>query len=419
MPRKTAKAGTAAAKKTEPKKKTTTRKKGKKVELTKAQRLAAFKDEQNKNFGSRALIQSGDEFTNVFVLRRPSGITSMDIATGGGFPAGGMSVIAGPEGVGKDYLCNRIIANLQTNYGEEASVYLAMSELAFDKKYAKKCGVRVALTDQEVEQWQEALGRKFTAEELAWAKDQVGTFHQVIAETAEDLLEAAAQAVKSNLYQIVVINSFGALLTKAENEADEGIADKHYGGASVPITQFMHRLHSALNMPDSDGEPNTTTILGVNQARDNLGPDSKYNPTKQSGGRALKHGKLVDVTLQARSRIKIAGTGRQQVIAGKEIHWEIAKGKAGCHDGPKGMYPFYFGEHGYPFGADVYQDLITVCVLFDIVQQAGSWLSYEEDGYSIKAQGKEKFAHEIANADLFEYFRSKCFDAAGINFIKR
>ena len=75
---------------------------------------------------------------------------------------------------------------------------------------------------------------------------------------AEELLEATAQCIESNLYQIIVVNSFGALLTKAEEETD--ITQKHYGGAAMPITNFMKRVHSALNNEDINGQPNTTTI---------------------------------------------------------------------------------------------------------------------------------------------------------------
>jgi hypothetical protein len=84
------------------------------------------------------------------------------------------------------------------------------------------------------------------------------------------------------------------------------------------------------------------------------------------------------------------------------------------------MYPFYFGDHGYPFGADVYQDLIVTAVQFGIVQMSGAWLNYDEHGYSIRGQGKENFAHEVAKTEgCFDHLRAKCFDAANVNFIVR
>jgi recombination protein RecA len=416
-----AKAAKTTAKKAPSTEKKTSSKKAGKEQLSVQKRLEILQHNINAKFKGRLTIQTGDEFSNVFILRRPTGITSLDIAIGGGFPAGGMTQIVGGDSVGKDYLVNRAIANLQTVYGDQATVALCMTEMSYDKKYAKKCGVRIALTPKEIKDWQKALGRAFTAEEMAWATDQVGTIHQVLGFNAEELLEGAAQCIESNLYHMVVINSFGALLTKAEEEAEGGIADKHYSGAAMPITQFMKRMHMALNHQDDDDNPNITTILGINQFRDNVGKDAKWNPLREGGGWALKHGKLVDIFLAARARIKISGSNStQQIVVGKEIHWDILKGKAGCHDGPKGSYPFYFGECGYPFGADVYQDLITIAVQYNIIERAGAWMSYVGDGFDLRAQGKENLAHAIAGAPgAFDHLRSKCFEAANVHFITK
>lgn len=392
--------------------------KGKKQELSRKEKLEMHL--QTINSAYKAIVmQTADEFETNFVLRRPTGITSLDLAIAGGFPAGGLSEIVGSASVGKDYLVNRVIANLQANYGDDTAVCLAMTEMHYDKKYAKKCGVRIPLTQKEIDDWQRALGRNFTQEEMAWALDEVGTIHEVIADNAEQLLEIVAQNVASNLYQVIVVNSFGALLTKAEEEAKGGIEDKHYGGASGAITSFAHRLHAALNRPDDFGESNLTTVIGINQYRDNVGPDARWRPLKVSGGNALKHAKLVSVFLDDRARIKQTVQNRVNIL-GKEIHWEILKQKAGGHDGPRGSYPFYFGESGFPFGADVYQDLIITAVQLGIIQMAGAWLSYQDEHYDLRGQGKERFAHEIANADgAFEHIRKKCFDAAGVNFILR
>lgn len=414
----------AAAKKTtkkatkKPATKTTTKKKTSKAEsqITRSDRLEALQRSINSKFKGRTTLQKASEFSNVFLLRRPTGITSLDIAIAGGFPAGGLSHIVGAESVGKDYLTNRVIAQLQAIYGEEASVCLAMSEMHFDKAYGKMCGARIAMTPEEIEDYQRAIKRDFTPEEMVWAQDQVGHVNEIIGYNAEEFLEATAMAIESNLYQVVVINSFGALLTKAEQEADQGIADRHYGGAAGSITRFMHRVHSALNKPDELGRPNLTTVIGINQYRENLGPDARYNPLNIAGGRALKHGKLVDVLLKGQSKIRTT-INNKTVMVGKEIHWQLLKGKAGCHDGPTGFYPFYFGEHGYPFGADVYQDLIITGVELGVIQMGGPWISYQDDNYDLRAQGKERFSHLIAEQGAFDYLRQKCMDAAGVKYI--
>ncbi len=388
-------------------------------EMSREERLDVLKQNVNGMFKGRTVLQRGDEFSNVFILRRPTGITSLDVGIGGGMPAGGLTQIIGVDGAGKDYIANRTIANLQATYGENAAVLTSMTELSYDKVYAKKCGVRIAFTKEEIEAWEMALGRKFTADEKKWALDQVGTFHQLMAAKAEELLEATVQCIESNLYQIVIINSFGAMLPESELDADNGLADKHYGGSASTIGAFVRRLHAALNLPDARGNPNLTTVIGINQVRENLGQDAKWNPFRTAGGRQLKHGKLVDIMLQARSKIWLPGSDNKVAI-GKEIHWEILKGKAGCHDGPKGVYPFYYGEHGYGFGADVCQDLIAVAVSQGIIQMSGAWLSYDDGKVSVKGQGAVKFAHELASIPgAFDTVRKRCFDQLKINFITK
>jgi recombination protein RecA len=205
-------------------------------------------------------------------------------------------------------------------------------------------------------------------------------------------------------------------LTAAEAEAEDGIADKHRGGAAMAVTQFMHRLHAALNTRDKRGRPNTTTVLGINQYRDNVNAGMYGNPLKIAGGWALKHGKLIDILVEARKRFKIK-IGDADVEVGKEVHWEILKGKAGCHDGPKGSYNFYFGEHGYLFGADLFDDLIVAAVMSGVMEMRGAWVYMGETRI---AQGRENAAAQLAkDPDLFATIRNAIFEKHGISFITK
>ena len=182
------------------------------------------------------------------------------------------------------------------------------------------------------------------------------------------------------------------------------------------ITQFMHRLHAALNMPDRYGRPNTTSVIGINQYRDNVNAGLYGNPMKQAGGHALAHGQLLNIHIEQGARIRHA-VGKEQKIVGKEINWEIIKAKAGAHDGPKGSYKFYTGELGIPFGADIYSDLLSAGLQTGIIQSSGSWYSYQGERLG---QGESNVAQNLfQNPELLQSIRREIFKTAGLKFIVR
>lgn len=377
----------------------------------------------NKQFKGGIVVREGSEITNVFVLRRPTGVTTLDLAIGGGIPAGGLTQIIGRYSAGKTYLCNRIMAEAQRNYGDEFAGSACMTEQRYDKTFAKwRCGLRVAFSEPEIAVLRRAYREnghtdfEFPPEMLAWLRDQVGTFTETLGATAEQILEVAVQQVESNLFQVVLIDSFGALLTKAEAEAEEGLEQKHRGGAAMVVTQFMHRLHAALNMPDKYGRPNTTSVIGINQYRDNVNAGLYGNPMKVAGGNALAHGKLLDIHIEQGARLK-AQFGNETKIVGKEINWEILKGKAGCHDGMKGSYKFYMGEYGYPFGIDVYSDLLIAGLQAGVIQQSGAWYAYAGEKLG---QGESNVALTLhQRPDILQRIRIEIFKIAGLQFIVR
>lgn len=376
----------------------------------------------NKQFDGKAVLRQGADISNVFMLRRPTSILSLDLEIGGGLPAGGLTQIIGKFSAGKTYLTNRIMATAQATYGDQFAGAACMTEQRYDKWFAKKqCGLRIAYSDQEIAVLQH-INRtngnpEFTPENLTWFKDQVGYFTEAIGSTAEEILEIACQQIESNLFQVLLIDSFGALLTKAEAEAKEGLDQKHYGGAAGVVTAFMHRLHAALNLPDKYGRPNTTTVIGINQYRDNIGKDSQWRPMKVAGGNALAHGKLLDIHVEQGTKIKHQLGGNEFVYVGKEINWEITKGKAGCHDGGRGTYKFYWGEQGYGFGVDVYSDLLVAGLDSEVIQQSGAWYGYAGERLGQGAANVAVKLHQ--DPVLLQRIRQDVLKKRGLEFITK
>jgi hypothetical protein len=91
------------------------------VQLSNLDRIELVKARINKSYEGKGAIVSGDEMSNVFLLRRPTGIIDLDVAIGGGWPAGGLSQIIGKDNSGKTYLANRSISQVQKIYQEKVS----------------------------------------------------------------------------------------------------------------------------------------------------------------------------------------------------------------------------------------------------------------------------------------------------------
>lgn len=349
--------------------------------------------------GEGVVIQRANEVEGRMDLRRPSGIPSLDIACGGGLPAGGLSQIDGPEGVGKNLLLNHYFAENQRIYGDDSNIFMLCLEFNYDKFFGRACGVQVGLSDYEVR----AEGRRrHVAGEPTLHQDEIdelrrekGNFHIFRGSAAEKLLDGVVDAVRINSYQVGGIDSWDAMLTVADEEKDLIDAAK-VADASGIQTRWMRKVQAALTpqkicpvcyarplgfksretnykyeCPNQDcgwsgQDPymweNETTLIGIRQVRANLQRATMRSREYKVGGAwALKHGKLIDIQLRRGEIIKDPKTDEH--IA-KEIHWEITKGKAGTHEGKRGTYSLSFD----PLRINVSKDTVNYCLQHDIIR---------------------------------------------------
>lgn len=385
------------------------------IALATAQRI-------NEELKDPYAVQSAEEFVNLFKLRRPTRLTSLDLACAGGIPFSGITQIIGKKSGGKNFLANSVISEVQRTYGEEAVIGIVSLETAYDKGYAKKCGVRVAYTEEEITWEREARRLRgypdLTEEQIAQMRDQVGLVHQCFRQTAEEAFKVANLWIASNAYQVVLIDSIGALYTEDEAEKDFDEASRP-GGEAKLVTRWVKEAQSLLNRRDAYGRHNTTSVLVINQYREKIG--GQGDPMAQGGGNALQHGKLLDILVTSGANIPLKGEGTKpdedNPIVGKAIHWKIIKGKAGCHDGPFGSYKFYYGENGYGFGADIYQDLINSGLQTGVIERSGAWYSLAS-GERL-GQGAVNAAAAIHQQGLFDTIRDQIFREAGVAFLSK
>jgi recombination protein RecA len=351
-------------------------------------------------------VFSANEYTMPWMLKRlPTGILDLDIELGGGFPAGGMSFITGKQGVGKNWLINQVIRLHQQRHGHRTSVAIVSTEMVYDKEFAQLCGVKVAFSDQEIAQLRaqyERYDEPFPAEFEEQLRDQVGDFVTVPPSLAEESLQIAIDLIASREFDIVVIDSFGSLLTEHAEEGD--LSDStQVGGAAGLNTKFARKLNTALST-DSNGTPNLTCVLAINQVRDNMDRANKYSPkTQEAGGWALKHARWVTVEMASQGKVR-----EGDLTIGKTNRWEITKQKAGGHEGATGTFDFLY-KHA---GIDRAAHSAAVAARYGIIEKKGAWYSYE--GKQI-GQGTTAMAQFLVENDLVDKIEEDTLRAARIH----
>lgn len=360
---------------------------------------------RNKDGSPRAQILRASDYELPFMTKRlPTGILTLDVELHGGFPAGGVSQIAGPKNSTKSWIAWQVIRQQQHFKGNKFRALLAMTEMRADRGQARLAGVTIALGKTEIDGLEMARishGKPaFTQEEREEMMKEIGEIHELHADSGETFYDAILDAVRRDAYDLILIDSFGSILTAAEAEG-ETLADKHRGGSAKINSDFLRILNSLLTMSYKDPETGKlrtrdVCIIGINQVRDNMNSQtSKWQPFITTGGRALEHAKFVDLwvfsTTQKWEKDKYTGA---DVMVGKDIRWEIQKGKAGIHEGAHGRY-FYDFRMGT---ADLYDDMVTAGIQGGVIELSGAWLSLsdpDDKALLVKEQGRGNFIQRI------------------------
>ena len=365
MPKKKATESKKTTKKAENKKAT------KKAEKEELGVLGQCTERVNKHY-KRPILKRARDASNPFLLRRPTKILSFDIATGGGFPAGGPSQIAAPDGIGKNSLSHLTMRACQDIYGEEAKLAWIWTEIFLDKKHARINGVVIPSSDYEI-QLEDVYRSKnglprLTKDQIKSRKVEIGEYIVGDEGSSAEKLQAAVELVRENQCQIITIDNVAAIVSDEREKTDLDDEPQQSAEARL-ITEFQKKLWHALGN-SYDGKLNLTTVLLLNQVRANRNKRSSFDREwKVGGAHAIRHGKLIDVTLTKGNRIWVTPTGKETRkkgkncrLVGKDVRWQIDKGKAGCHEGGSGEIPYSFSQ-----GFNIYLDLIVTAKSHGII----------------------------------------------------
>ncbi len=299
-----------------------------------------------KQYGKGSIMRLGDR-AHVEVDAISSGSIAIDAALGvGGYPKGRIIEIFGPESSGKTTLALHAIAEVQKRGGKAAFID---AENAIDPMYAKALGVNI--------------------EDLILSQPDSG----------EQALEITELLIKSQAFELIVIDSVAALVPQAELDGE--MSDAHVGLQARLMSKAMRKLSGVMNRSN-------TTVIFINQLREKVGI-MFGNPEVTPGGRALKFYSSIRLDVRKSEAIKI-GTD----IIGNKVNVKVVKNKV-APPFKNAVIEIMYGE-----GISVTGEVIDLGVEHDIIVKSGAWFSYEGEKIG---QGREAVRGYLkANPQVFE-----------------
>lgn len=304
-----------------------------------------------KKFGKGSVMRLGDR-TAVDVDVIPSGSLTLDKALGiGGYPKGRIIEIYGPESSGKTTLTLHAIAQAQKQGGKAAFID---AEHAIDPVYAKNLGVDI--------------------DELILSQPDSG----------EQALEIAEMLVRSDVIDLIVIDSVAALVPQVELDGEMG--DAAVGLQARLMSKALRKLSGVMNKTNC-------TVIFINQLREKIGV-MYGNPETTTGGRALKFYSSVRVEIRRSEQIKQNGE-----IIGNKANIKVVKNKVAP--------PFKTTQVDIIYGKGISRDgeILDLAVEGDIVEKSGTWYAYNGEKIGQGRENAKNFL--IEHPAIFEEVEEK------------
>lgn len=305
--------------------------------------IDAITDQINKKYGPGSFMRLGSNKTvNVDVIS--TGALTLDHALGvGGIPRGRITEIYGHEASGKTTLTLHIIAEAQKAGGYAAFID---AEHALDPTYASTLGVDI--------------------DNLYISQPNSG----------EEALEILEKVVSSTAFDIVVVDSVAALVSRAELAGD--IGDAHIALQARLMSHALRKLTAIISNTN-------TAVIFINQLRQNIATTGYgAGPTETTtGGKALKFYSSVRLDIRRTEWIK-----KGDETIGHKVKIKVVKNKLSA--------PFKVVNLEIIFGHGISTEglLIDLAMEAKIITRSGAWFYY--NGEQI-AQGKEKVREILAS----------------------
>jgi len=329
-----------------------------------------------------------------------------------------------PETTGKETALQRVIAQIEKQYGQGAIMQMD------EHKYAKISGIPtgslsldIALGGAGIPRGRatelfgpEASGKTTLALHViasaqrgggvaafidaehaldtTWAKKlgvDVSSLLVSQPDTGEQALEIAEMLIRSNSVDVIVVDSVAALTPTAEIEGQMG--DTHVGLQARLMSQAMRKLTAVINR-------SKTALVFINQIRMKIGV-MFGNPETTPGGRALKFYSTIRIDVRRLATIKEGGSA-----VGSRVRARVVKNKIAP--------PFRESEFDLMFdhGISYEGDLLDLGVGCGFIEKSGAWLNYGDIRLGQGRENAKKYLEQ--DKDLCDEIKNKILAAKGL-----
>jgi recombination protein RecA len=254
-----------------------------------------------------------------------TGIPTFDKVMGGGFARGKITLVSGQPSVGKSTVAYGAIAEAQ-NMGLSPLLYDV--EYAFDAEYSRSIGI--------------------DTKKLSVLREQY----------AEEGLEGVLDAIKSGKYELIVIDSMGALYSRLQEEKSMG--EKTIGVQATLTAQFIRKAVPMLSIK------NVALVCITHEFTDIMS-----GKVMASGGAKLMYHSSMHIRLKQKYGV-VVKSGDQKI--GKVITLEMKKNKLSSTEAKEADAQFLYSE-GFSKTADLLESALDKGI---ITKQGNSYFWGEE-----------------------------------------
>jgi len=252
------------------------------------------------------MIQYASSVGDVEVI--PTGLFVDKLTGVGGIPRGVITEIFGDESIGKSSFCLQMIASAQK---QGLKCLFSDVEWSYDVRYAESLGVD---------------------------NSKLGLIRERF---AEETLDAIEEAVESGNWDLIVLDSVGGILPRAE--AEKGAGEKTIGGQAGIIARFCRKVVPLLRMKN-------VALVVINHSF----VDIMSGKIMTSGGKKLSYHKSLSIRFKQKFGVTIKQGDRK---VGKVVVGEVKKNKLAATEGLELDGQLIFGV-GFSTSADVLNDAI-------------------------------------------------------------